>query len=405
MKRIYLLFFPLLVLLGLFPNRATAQNPPPQVVRVVDGVNAPAVRQYPGDPYHSITAALATPPPGGWDGLKIYVRSMKYQGVPVGYSETPDQNWRPQGEIFPIVIPPGVIIEGENPNETVVWTESGATSALFEVQCASPGESGRTLSSLVLVGGQAGLKVDCPSGSDTAVTAYRVRFNKNGIGALDEAIGGELSGLVLDTCWVTDETPVVPSGSPVPAPALQTQDVGISLHAKEGDSFDRGFIHARFLNLRTLGDFQAVAGAPSSRLVQILAEGKNIESATGGTTRVEAEFEGGDLNGRTTGSANSSAGWKVGIHALTNPQPHTSVHDSVNSYDVSLSGTVVENFSDTGIVGQAVHDSMGLLHLQGSTIVKDVGEGIQPGGIQDAGIYLHAEEGYLGILGSQSAVR
>ena len=313
------------------------------------------------------------------------------------------------GEVFPIQVPSGVVVENAGSHPVyVVSIAPGGASALFQVgaiQGPDPTEV-TTFRSLHLAGARIAIEVVRDAGGATNLLLDDVRFLRNGDALVCRAGGsqgaGGTIGVSVEDCWIVDDVPYAHA----PQPAEQKFSRGFVFQVED---FDAGTVSATIDDLRTYGQFPdsrmarvpvsgqegthdlepfaPSSGAPSpelTRLVEIHAHNLNSQSSGEHDTsydpvdpvpRVFLTVNGGVWNGRSGGTSN---GWDVGLYADAEKAPRSTLgmpHGDYGAvFEASLNGTMIRNFRAAGIYARANWETRGRLSLQSVTI-RDVGQG------------------------------
>jgi hypothetical protein len=312
------------------------------------------------------------------------------------YTQSPNSSTYTAADVFPIVIPAGVVVRAANGSTApVAFDSTGAGNAtIFELKDSAGivGAYQASLINLALYGGTIGVKVSSSSGG-SAIDAkcIGVKFSNCKTGLLVSGTQGTIDMLVEDCIILDFNSPAAPSNLPIP-------DVGLSFQAS-----GTGLIDAEVVNLTTFGDFDSTESQPKSRLVEVLASGDFPEHSSSGSPPIPEVFlsiDAGDLDGQR-----KNGGWKTGVFASSFRSGGTILLDYAAGYQVSLAGVKIHKFSKNGVEATTSEDARGQLTLSGAEIYdNEIPSGNQPAAPSGVGVYCHNSNGYLMLKGDSAQV-
>lgn len=358
-------------------------------------------------------------------------------GLEVAYSNLPFFAGAGQtGEIFPITLRDGVtIMPAPGSPRVIIVPEALSPSSLLAMSNLSADLSSSTtrIEGLVLGGGSTALRLDADGGAERNVLVVDMFFDSNAIGV--SAIAAE-EDTVLNTtirnCNISDYAS--PSLLANPSPSFLSQVVGIRAQAGSlGEAAPtNATVNAIINSLSVIGPsgaFDSMGGsmAPpaslglggsyfeingggdvNSRLIEVGAFAGNGEHS-GTASPGEAPFpfvnltlNGCMLDGHAFGAGDTGRGWDYGVHCSSQGPTSKSVFDYYAGWEVTISGTTIDDFREGGVHGLTRYFTRGLFNINGGTVITDTGfTGTGSGGneYRHSGVFLESYESYIGIDG------
>lgn len=374
------------------------------------------------------------------DGDTIYVWGMVDNGtggsgLEVAYSDSAFFSGQTP-ESFPITLRDGVtILPAPGSPRVLIVPEVAASATLMAISNAVGDLSASTtrIEGLIFGGGATALRLDADSGMDRTVLVTDCFFDSNSIGV--SAVSTE-ENTVLNTtirnCRITDyASPSLLANS---TPIFASQVVGIRLQAGAPSEAapTNATVNANINSLTvtgpsgafdTMGSSQAPpasqglggsylevngGGDANNRLIEISSfagNGEHSGTADPGEAPfpfVTASINGCLLDGHAFGTGDTGRGWDYGVHCSSQGPFSKSVFDYYSGWDVTISGSTIDDFREGGVHGFTRYFTRGLLNINGGTVITDTGfTGTGSGGnsYRHSGVYLESYESYVGIDG------
>lgn len=368
--------------------------------------------------YTSISAAAAAANPG--DTILVY-GMVDGSGNPLPYSQqqvTTAQQTTGQVENFPLAIQlkEGCTLKKAGTLPVYVWSwASGAATTLIEVVEQSGSSNAVTrIESLRLAGAATGVKVH-HGGHDTTTVIKDVKFAHLETAVDARASGSDISVAIRD-CQLRDDAIVTTIG--ISGPDVQSPIRGYWLRATQLSN--PGHLIAEVKNHSSSGPFanmnpqpwgsiwdQQAATPSGTRVIDIHAEGNVTEYsglpgnyARNRISEVRLDIEGGLFDGH---ASDGGTGWDVAVFAdALGTGALSSTYNS--GYEVSISGAELTDFRMSGIAAMAPVNTRGLIEIHGGTSIHGNAPGATPSGESHNGIHLVQEEGYLGLVATDSII-
>ena len=411
--------------------------PPPLVAQdvLVDGQGTAPTPPVGTVIVSSISAAASL----AMDGDTIFVWGMVDNGtggigLEVAYSDSAFFSGQ-LAETFPITLRDGVtIMPAPGSPRVIIAPEVGTSATLMAISNAAGDLSASTtrIEGLNFGGGSTGLRLDADSGEDRTVLVLDCFFDSNGIGV--SAVSTEedtVLNATIRNCRITDFA----SSSLLanPSPIFTSQFVGIRLQAgdpSEGASTNAS-VNANINSLSVSGppgafDSMGSSKAPpasgglagsyyeingggdsNNRLVDSSFAGNSEHSGLASPGEapfpfVNASLNGCMLDGHAFGAGDTGRGWDYGVHCSSQGPFGKSVFDYYAGWEVTISGSTMDDFREGGVHGFTRYFTRGLLNINGGTVITDTGftgTGSGNRSYRHSGVYLESYESYVGIEG------
>lgn len=308
-------------------------------------------------------------------------------------------------------------------NGGVGWNAADPTSQLIGVD---------------LIGGDIGALVKSENGSAVVAVVEDVSFIRNRVGLQVEATGLLTLPVTIRDCTIASSVPAT-----YHLLRLNPYEVGMRFWSLDSSSTDHPRIEAEIINLQTAGGYSSanmnpigklsgsteacdLAGyTPASgsqgsftRIVEVGVRGnvyrpEYLEPPSASKQAVSAvklSVNGGILDGRASADSNDSGnGWDVGIYAVADT-PVGAVDDVLNYtswFDISTSGTLIQNCRASGIYVQTNTGTRGHLTMNNQSVVQKTGVQLASTAqdILYSGVHAVAKRSYLTVKGDTMMIR
>ena len=386
----------------------------------------------PIDAAKSFTKLFNSTPSQAGDVVRVF---GGYGGNYHCYSDDP--SLLTNAEVFPIVIPAGVVVK--RGDGTPVFVAPGAGSTYVGPVFRFEGSGGATLTSKLegihLLGADTGVVIANTAGGGLHFEATDCVFARNRTGLFAGASDGQSLDLLIEGCSITDFADG--SVTLIPPPRLLQHEIGVAFEAVGNGGAAPPIIEADLNGLTTSGSFESAVMHPISprgsqpfgmndypnpgdggqftRILQVYVQGDEdlreypnpaSSSSTVPTPEIYVRVNGGAWDGQAM--LESDRGWDVGVYAVADQAMSSfGTNNYLSRFRVDLTGTIIEEMKLVGAYVECNEDTRGLIALGDQTTIRRTGQQVatSPDGFRHSGVYGLARRGFLRILGNRAVIQ